>query len=334
MIEIVSIHVRGESFSSKFNTQRIPLKIGDFCLVESDFGLQIGKVRNSPTMVKPRFIEGKLLRVIRKASAEDMENLEKISILENDAKQYCIEKMRFYNLEMKLVKVIFAFDKSKGTFMFTAEGRVDFRGLVRDLAQQFKTRIEMKQIGIRDEARLIGGIGNCGCSLCCTTFLRDFHSVSIKKAKDQGLSLIPNKISGLCGRLMCCLEYEHEHYYEQAKLMPRLGKRVKTPRGTGKVKQLGILKQLVIVELEDGECVEYKLEDIEFTVKTPCGAYQENNQITAPSNKRNFESSSLDDQDDESVDHGHEDDTTEEIFSPDDKLDAIDDNVEKWSDDF
>ncbi len=333
MIEIVGILVRGESFSLRFNSQRIPLKVGDACLVESGFGLQIGKVMNAPTMVKPRFIEGKLPRVIRKASAEDVENLDKIISIESEAKQFCIERMRSYNLEMKLAKVIFAFDKSKATFMFTAEGRIDFRGLVRDLAQQFKTRIEMKQIGIRDEARLIGGIGNCGCTLCCTTFLRDFHSVSIKKAKDQGLSLIPNKISGLCGRLMCCLEYEHEHYSEQAKLMPKIGKRVITPKGVGKVRQLGILKQLVFVELEDGECAEFKLEDIEFTLKPSSEKTQENIQVEQPSDRQRPGSSCFDEQDDILIDDDSDDeDENDDIYSADDEFDSLGNNTDKWGD--
>jgi cell fate regulator YaaT (PSP1 superfamily) len=277
MIEIVTILVRGESFSSKFNTQRIPLKPGDTCLVESSIGLQIGKVLTQSSVVKPRFIDGHLPRVIRKTSQEDIDNLERIIRLEKDATQICLEKITHYRLEMKLVKVIFSFDKSKGLFMFTSDGRVDFRDLVRDLAQYFKTRIEMKQIGIRDEARLIGGIGNCGCTLCCQTFLRDFHSVSIKMAKDQGLSLIPSKISGLCGRLMCCLQYEHEHYSLQARRMPKIGKRVMTPKGTGKVRQLGILKQVVQVELLNGEFEEFKLEDIEFEAKLNKGHICGNN---------------------------------------------------------
>jgi cell fate regulator YaaT (PSP1 superfamily) len=158
--------------------------------------------------------------------------------------------------------------------MFTAENRVDFRELVRDLAHQFKTRIEMKQIGVRDEARLLGGIGNCGYPLCCLRFLRNFHPVSIKMAKDQGLSLIPSKISGICGRLMCCLQYEHESYVQQMKKMPKVGRRVKTPKGEGKVRQLHILRGLVGVEISDGDIQNFKVEDISPISSSP---HQNNN---------------------------------------------------------
>ncbi len=289
MIEIIDILVRGESFSSRFNTQRIPLKSGDTCVVESSIGLQFGNVISNPRVVKPRFVAGSLPRVIRKTYQSDLDNLKKLQELETEAEEFCLERIREYNLEMKLVKVLFAFDKSKGLFMFTSDGRIDFRELVRDLAQHFKTRIEMKQIGIRDEARLIGGIGNCGCTLCCKTFLREFHSVSIKMAKDQGLSLIPSKISGLCGRLMCCLQYEHEHYSEQARMMPKIGKRIMTPRGEGKVRQLAILKQLVLVELSSGEFEEFNLDSLMACQQKPCAKKCSNgkNEIEKPESEEN-----------------------------------------------
>ncbi len=262
MIEVVDILVRGETFSSRHNTQKIPVKTGDSCLVESIIGLQLGKVISAARVVKARCVSESLPKVIRKASEADLEILKQLQQLERDAHRFCVQKIQSYRLEMKLVKVLFSFDRSKGLFMFTSEGRIDFRDLVRDLAQHFKTRIEMKQIGIRDEARILGGIGNCGCPLCCVTFLREFHPVSIKMAKDQGLSLIPSKISGLCGRLMCCLQYEHEHYANQAKTMPKVGKRVMTPLGEARVRQLGILKNTVLVEMPDGKLQEYKSEEV------------------------------------------------------------------------
>lgn len=262
MIEVVDILVRGETFSIRYDTQRIPLKPGDSCLVESLIGIQMGTVISKARMVKARCAGDHLSKVLRRASAADLDILRQLQELEKDAHRICVQKIQSYRLEMKLVKVMFAFDRSKGLFMFTSEGRVDFRELVRDLAQYYKTRIEMKQIGIRDEARILGGIGTCGFPLCCVTFLRDFHPVSIKMAKDQGLSLIPSKISGLCGRLMCCLQYEHEHYACQAKSMPKIGKRVMTPSGEGRVKQLGILKNTILVELPEGKLEEFSAGDV------------------------------------------------------------------------
>jgi cell fate regulator YaaT (PSP1 superfamily) len=289
MIEMIDILVRGESFSSRYNTQRIPLKVGDICVVESPVGLQIGRVVSKARVVKPRFVKGSLPRIIRKAYAADLKTLENIQLLEKEAEEVCLKQIRVYKLDMKLVRVLFAFDKSKGLFMFTSDGRIDFRELVKDLAQHFKTRIEMKQIGIRDEARIIGGIGNCGCPLCCKTFLREFHSVSIKMAKDQGLSLIPTKISGLCGRLMCCLQYEHEHYSEQAKCMPKLGKRVMTPKGEGKVRQLGILKQRVLVELSTGEFEEFEAGDVSLCQRKQCGGQHSKNVNSSENSALNSE---------------------------------------------
>ncbi|MBN1356394.1 stage 0 sporulation protein [bacterium] len=266
MIEIVNLLVRGEGYVSRYETQRIPLVPGDYCLVESDIGIQLARVMCPPRIIKKRFIsENEFPRkVIRKALDEDLAKIESIEKLEREAFEFCLERIEERGMTMKLIKVISAFDRSRAIFMFTAEGRVDFRDLVRDLAHRLKTRIEMRQIGVRDEARLMGGIGNCGLPLCCLTFLKDFHPVSIKMAKDQGLSLIPSKISGLCGRLMCCLQYEHAHYADQIKTMPKVNKRVTTPRGDGKVKQLNILKSLVMVELADGEIAEFKVDQIKM----------------------------------------------------------------------
>ncbi|MBN1297925.1 stage 0 sporulation family protein, partial [bacterium] len=262
MIQIVEVLIRGDTFTDQYDTQRIPIKPGEYCIVETSIGIQIGRVLSESRVVKARCVEEALPKVIRKASESDLEILNRIEIQEKEAAAYCRARIRELTLDMKLVKVIFTFDRSRGLFMFTAEGRVDFRELVRDLASQFKTRIEMRQIGIRDEARILGGIGSCGNPLCCVTFLRDFHPVSIKMAKDQGLSLIPSKISGLCGRLMCCLQYEHAHYAEQVKAMPKLGKRVMTPRGEGRVRQLNIIRNLILVELADGEVEEFSGADV------------------------------------------------------------------------
>jgi len=274
MIEIADILVRGNRFADRYETQRIQIKSGDYCLVESQIGIQMGKVVSAPRMMKARCVDKSLLKIIRKASDRDMEILAQIEETEKEAMELCLTRIEEYGLKMKLIKIIFAFDRSKGLFMFTADARVDFRELVRDLAHHFKTRIEMRQIGIRDEARIRGGIGNCGCPLCCVTFLREFHPVSIKMAKDQGLSLIPSKISGLCGRLMCCLQYEHQHYSEQMKKLPKMGKRVMTPKGEGRVRQLNILKGLVMVSFPVGGMEEFSSSDV-----TPYHIYLEQKEI-------------------------------------------------------
>ncbi len=263
MIEVIELFVRGNSFPSRYATQKIPLRAGDCCLVESPIGIQIARVKGPARFHKDRFIHEKLPKVLRKASEDDLNHLQLLEKLEQEAFDYCAQRIASRGLAMKLIRVVFAFDQSKGLFMFTSETRVDFRELVRDLAHQYKNRIEMKQVGVRDEARILGGIGNCGCALCCTTFLRDFQPVSIKMAKDQGLSLIPSKISGVCGRLMCCLQYEHAHYAEQIKQLPRVGKRVKTPKGEGRVRQLNILKGKVLVELANEELEEFNGDEIQ-----------------------------------------------------------------------
>src|SRR5690606_31020637 len=180
-----------------------------------------------------------------------------------EAFDICAEKIIEHELEMKLVDVEYTFDRNKVIFYFTADGRVDFRDLVKDLAAIFKTRIELRQIGVRDEAKMLGGIGPCGRMLCCSTFLGDFEPVSIKMAKDQNLSLNPTKISGLCGRLMCCLKYENDEYEEAKEQLPDIGEIIDTPDGVGKVVGLNILERVLQVEIVDQERIlEYTLEEI------------------------------------------------------------------------
>src|SRR5690625_1601988 len=192
------------------------------------------------------------LRKIRRiATDEDRHNIEENKQLAKEALQTCQHKIREHKLDMKVIDSEYTFDRNKVIFYFTAEGRVDFRQLVKDLATKFKTRIELRQIGVRDEAKLLGGIGPCGRMLCCSTFLGDFEPVSIKMAKDQNLSLNPSKISGLCGRLMCCLKYENETYEEAKRNLPDVGERVETERGAGKVVDLNILAKTIHVELEE-----------------------------------------------------------------------------------
>lgn len=236
-------------------------------VVESQQCKQIGRVAIPYKEVSKEEIVGELKPILYIASEED---LKKQAINEADAKaalEIAKEKIQNHGLEMKLTQVEYSFDRSKLIFCFTADGRIDFRELVKDLAAIFKTRIELRQVGVRDEAKILGGIGPCGRPICCATFLGDFTPVSIKMAKDQSLSLNPTKISGLCGRLMCCLQYENDQYEEAKKAMPDYGEEVKTPDGKGKVVGLNLLSRIVKVRLFGKETpLEYAYEEL-VTIK-------------------------------------------------------------------
>ncbi len=226
---------------------------GEQCIIESDRELEFGEVLSEPEMILEAEVPKSLRRIVRVATREDMKQREENEKKERDAFQACLRKITERKLPMKLVLVEVPFDKSRISFYFTAEGRVDFRELIKDLARIFRTRIEMRQIGVRDEAKMLGGIGCCGRGLCCATFLKGFEPVGIRMAQDQELPLNPDKISGLCGRLMCCLAFEHKLYTEMRRGLPKEGTEVATEKGLGKVIALDILKQRVTVELEDGE---------------------------------------------------------------------------------
>ena len=207
---IVSVKFDNSAKTYLFDSNNVELAEGDRCIVETNKGQEFGLVIAPPRVIPDRCkFRVPLRRVIRMASDEDTEIYEKKRERENIAKEYCLERIRALKLEMKLVNVEYTFEEKKAIFYFTAEGRVDFRELVKDLSSRFHTRIEMKQIGVRDEARMLGGCGPCGRSLCCATFLERFEPVSIKMAKKQNLNINPAKISGICGRLMCCLRYEY-----------------------------------------------------------------------------------------------------------------------------
>ncbi len=229
---------------------------GEQCIVELDRELEFGEVLSEPEMILEAEVPKSLRRIVRIAAREDMKRQEENKKKEREAFQTCVRKITERNLPMKLVLVEVPFGRSRITFYFTAEERVDFRELIKDLARVFKTRIEMRQIGVRDEAKMLGGIGCCGRALCCATFLKSFEPVGIRMAQHQGLPLNPDKISGLCGRLMCCLAFEHELYREMRRSLPKEGTEVATEKGLGKVTGLNVLKQTVTVELEDGQEVE------------------------------------------------------------------------------
>ena len=232
---------------------------GSFVIVETARGLEYGQVITGVREVDDDLIASPLKPVVRLANEEDARHAEENEKFEKEAYAICQRKIDEHQLEMKLVGVEQTFDNTKILFYFTANGRVDFRSLVKDLASVFRTRIELRQIGVRDEAKMLGGLGPCGRPLCCGTFLGDFQPVSIKMAKEQNLSLNPTKISGVCGRLMCCLKYEQDHYEATRKRMPKIGKEVETPEGFGSVVDLNILRETVTVRIFKGDSSELKV---------------------------------------------------------------------------
>ncbi|NPV78751.1 MAG: stage 0 sporulation family protein [Firmicutes bacterium] len=237
--------------------------IGDSVIVETARGLEFGEVVVEPKQVDEQEIVQPLRKVIRIAGPDDLTKLRENKLKEKRAFDLCLQKILIHGLPMKLVDVECAFDNSKMTFYFTAEGRVDFRELVKDLAATFKTRIELRQIGVRDEAKMVGGLGPCGRPLCCASFLGDFEPVSIRMAKEQDLPLNPMKISGICGRLMCCLKYESGVYRELRQNLPQVGSEVQTKEGKGKVVGINILRQKVKVQLfEDERTVEFNANEV------------------------------------------------------------------------
>ena len=227
MVKVVSVKFKEAGRSYYFDPASLELKTGDRVIVESAGGLSFGTVSSAVHEVPDESIVKELKKVIRKATDKDLRQLEENKTKKKEAFKICERKISEHNLEMKLTSVEYSFDASKITFFFTADGRVDFRELVKELVAQFHARIELHQIGVRDEARMLGGIGVCGRHYCCKQFLNDFEPVSIKMAKEQGLSLNPTKISGSCGRLMCCLKYEQNAYDDLMKITPNVGATVK-----------------------------------------------------------------------------------------------------------
>ena len=239
---------------------------GDYVLVETSRGIEFGEVVTGIKEIDDSTLQSPLKPVVRIASAEDVQHNKDNKAAEKEAYQVCQKKISEHKLDMKLVSVEYTFDNSKILFYFTANGRVDFRSLVKDLAGVFKTRIELRQIGVRDEAKMLGGLGICGRPICCGAFLGDFQPVSIKMAKEQNLSLNPTKISGVCGRLMCCLKYEQDQYEQTRKKMPKVGKEVITPDGPGVVWDLNVIKETVRVRIQKGDSSElrdYHMDDVQ-----------------------------------------------------------------------
>lgn len=264
MQNVVGIDFQKSSKMEYYSPKGFDLDVGDWVVVESKRGLEMGRVKYAPLDVADQDVTLPLKEIVRLATEDDLLQYEKNEYDADEAMALCKETIQQHELEMRLVNCEYTLDKSKVIFNFTSDERVDFRKLVKVLAQKLKTRIELRQIGVRDEAKLLGGIGPCGRSLCCSTFLGDFEPVSIKMAKDQNLSLNPTKISGACGRLMCCLKYENDYYEEARAQLPDVGDAIETPEGNGKVIGLNILDISMQVKVEGLEQpLEYKMEELE-----------------------------------------------------------------------
>lgn len=263
LYDVVGVRFKKAGKVYYFDPNQFDISENEFVIVETVRGIEYGKVVITKKQVDENDVVLPLKKVIRIANENDRTIVEENKHAAKEAYQVCQQKVVEHNLDMKLVDVEYTFDRNKIIFYFTADGRIDFRELVKDLAAIFRTRIELRQIGVRDEAKMLGGIGPCGRMLCCSTFLGDFEPVSIKMAKDQNLSLNPAKISGLCGRLMCCLKYENDEYEAAKEQLPDLDQRIQTPHGTGRVIGLNILERLIQVELVDKErIVEYTLGEL------------------------------------------------------------------------
>ncbi|MFQ3904952.1 stage 0 sporulation family protein [Staphylococcus sp. Mo2-7] len=264
MQNVVGIDFQKSGKMEYYSPQHFNLAVGDWVVVESKRGLEMGRVKYEPLNVADQDVTLPLKEIVRIATEEDLVRYEQNEQVAKEALELCKDTIQQQQLEMRLVNCEFTLDKSKVIFNFTSDERVDFRKLVKVLAQKLKTRIELRQIGVRDEAKLLGGIGPCGRSLCCSTFLGDFEPVSIKMAKDQNLSLNPTKISGACGRLMCCLKYENDYYEEARAQLPDVGDPIETPEGNGKVIGLNILDISMQIKVEGLEQpLEYKMEELE-----------------------------------------------------------------------
>lgn len=269
MVKVIGVRFRQAGKVYYFDPLSFPIEAGQYVIVETARGIEYGKVVLGVREVEEEKVVQSLKPVLRIATEEDRQQAERNKRKEKEAFQICLEKIAKHKLEMKLIDAEYTFDNNKVLFYFTADGRIDFRELVKDLAAVFKTRIELRQIGVRDETKILGGIGICGRPLCCNTYLSEFAPVSIKMAKEQNLSLNPIKISGVCGRLMCCLKNEEETYEYLNSTLPNIGDYVTTDDGLkGEVSSVSVLRQLVkvIVNInkEDKEIREYRVDQLKF----------------------------------------------------------------------
>lgn len=267
MAEVIGVRFKEVGKVYYFDPEENQFKIGDSVIVETSRGVECGIVAISNKTVSDDKIVHPLKKIIRAANEEDLKRIDDNKKKEKRAFSICQKKIAEHGLEMKLVDVEYTFDNNKILFYFTSDGRVDFRALVKELASIFRTRIELRQIGVRDEAKMLGGIGVCGRPLCCNSYLGEFQPVSIKMAKEQGLSLSPVKISGTCGRLMCCLKYEQEAYTELLKTIPKVGAIVETPNGNGVVIEANPISKILKIRLNkapDAAPATYKSSEVKL----------------------------------------------------------------------
>lgn len=266
MTEVISIKFKDDGAVYYFDPDNKNYKTGSHAIVETAQGIECGMVSEGNYSVEDENIVQPLKKALRIATEADMKKVEENKVKAAEAFKICEEKVLTHGLDMKLIEAQYSFDSSKIIFFFTSDGRVDFRELVKDLAATFHTRIELRQIGVRDEARMLGGLGICGQPFCCSRFLNGFQPVSIKMAKEQGLSLNPTKISGSCGRLMCCLKYEQEAYEHLLKKTPGVGAMVKTDAGTGVVVDVNVITGNLIVKINENDGLPYKTHRDKVTV--------------------------------------------------------------------
>lgn len=262
MNKIVGIQFNKNDKVYNFDSGHFVLKKGDQVMVVTEEGPAIGCVCANPQNRTEDSLKRPLKKIFRLATKEEIEKHDKIISYESGVYQYCLNKIKDRSLPMRMVSVERRFDGSKIIVYFTADGRVDFRELVKDLVGKFRTRIEMRQIGVRHQAKKVGGLGSCGRPICCATFLNNFAPVTIKMAKEQNLSLNPGKISGMCGRLMCCLTYEYQYYEKAKKYLPKIGKKIRTEHGEGKVIRQNVLKETLTIALESGEEMEIPAQEL------------------------------------------------------------------------
>ncbi|MDD4363197.1 MAG: stage 0 sporulation family protein [Atribacterota bacterium] len=302
MPDVVGIQFNNSSTIYYFKSTKCPLEIGDFCVVKTSMGLDIGKVVIPVQSVKSEEIETPLKSIVRKATNDDCQKWEDIQHDEKEAYEICLSKIMKHQLDMHLIRCKYLFDKSRLVFYFCSDNRIDFRELVKELAYIFKTKIELKQVGVRDKARMVGGLGICGRPLCCSTFMSEFKPVPINVAKMQSVALNLSKVSGTCGRLKCCLNFESQFYKEELKKYPKVGKSIVTKDGKeGKVIEVNILSRYVVIETiekEDNERIKNRLkiniEDL-YSKKGEVEILNKNvqNKSSAGRNNRNFKEESV-----------------------------------------
>jgi cell fate regulator YaaT (PSP1 superfamily) len=268
MPQVVGVKFRNSVKVYYFSPEGLTgLEPGDYVIVETVRGQEAGIIAFVPREVPEKEIPGKLKGILRRATAVDLTEMERYHQRENQALYRCREKVAEFSLPMKVIRAEYSFNGAYLTFFFTAEKRVDFRALVKDLARTFQARIELRQVGVRDEVKLLGGFGLCGRPHCCATWMSEFRPISIRMAKEQDLPLSPMEISGVCGRLLCCLAYENDFYCEVKKRMPRQGSQIETPQGTGHVVSLNVLEESVDVKMENDTVYTFALNELESSLR-------------------------------------------------------------------